>query len=227
MDDDIKSEVLERLELDVKFGFENKYELFENLIDMFYDVEDFDETWLKDEIESKIAEHINQSRNWERPTDFEKLRDAFDELNANGIVGLHKAGYTRQDGEDDCMEIIEELSSLGINAKGYCYYHTQDLERLIEGDNLLYLGFDSHNGEDESAVHVAEEIVEVLRQSEFNVKWNGSLNNRIEVSGIEWKKIIDGEDYNYDRVFRIVKKYFGTDKPSNKKKDSKPFWKFW
>ena len=151
----------------------------------------------------------------------------FDELNKDGIVSLHKAGYTRQDGEGDCMAIIEELEALEIKTKGYCYYHTQDLERAIGEEKMLFIGYDSYNREDELAKEVAHKIVETLKQHGLHPKWNGSLDSRIEILNLDWKKTVDNIDYNYDRVFSILKSNSNIKTTDVKTDKPKPFWKFW
>lgn len=226
MNEAIKNETIEQLDKDICFGFENANELFESISEMFHDVEDYDEVWLKKEIETRLKKHQTESLTWEKPTDFEKLAKAFDELNKQGIVSLHKAGYTRQDGENDCLEIIEELKALNIKVKGYCYYHTQDLERAIGNEKMLFIGYDSYNQEDKLAEEVAQDIVKMLKHNGLHPKWNGSLNSRIEVLDINWQKIVDDIDYNYDRVFNLI--YINNNISSKpKKKIAKPFWKFW
>ncbi len=45
MTKEINNEVLDQLELNIKFGFDNKEEIFDGIIDMFYGEEDFDEDW--------------------------------------------------------------------------------------------------------------------------------------------------------------------------------------
>ena len=227
MNQEIKDEAIEQLEKDILFGFENGDDLLESISEMFYDEDDFDENWLKREIEIRLKKHQTESLNWEKPTDFERLVKSFDELIKEKIVSLHRAGYTRQDGESDCSEIIDELKAIGINAKGYCFYHTQDLERAIGEEKMLFIGFDSYNREDELAKEVAKKIVEVLKKNEFNVKWNGSLDTRIEILDINWKKAVDNVDYNYGRVFEIMEKYNKQNKMEAKTNNKKPFWKFW
>ena len=218
MKQEIKDEAIEQLENDILFGFENDEELFESISEMFYDEESFDNNWLKKEIKTQLEKHQTASLNWKKPTDFERLVKSFDQLNKEKIVALHKAGYTRQDGEDDCSEIISELKNIGITAKGYCYYHTQDLEGAISDEKNLFIGFDSYNRNNELAKEVAEKIVDVLKQNGFNVKWNGSLETRIELLDINWKKTVDNVDYNYGRVFEIMEKY-------NKNKKTEPILK--
>lgn len=213
MKKEIKNEAIEQLEKDILFGFDSKEEIFEGIYDLFYD-EELDETWLKKEIDIRFEKHQKNSITWKKPTSFDKLVKAFDQLNKEKIIALHKTGYTKQDGRDDCLQVIDELKNIGIKAKGYCFYHTQDLETAIANNNL-FIGYDSYNQEDELTKKVAEKIIEILKSNRFNVKWNGSIKTRIEIVDITWQKTYDIIDYNYDRVFSILK---------NKKKS---FWKFW
>jgi uncharacterized protein DUF6891 len=219
MTQDIKDEVLEQLELDIKFGFENEEELFDNIREMFYDEDDFDEYWLRQIISEKYKQHQKDSLTWTKPTDFDRLAKAFDELIEGKIVCLHKAGYTKQDGEGDCMETIEKLKELGVKAIGFCYYHSQDLARAVDPDiRNLYLGFDSPIQDDNEALEVANKIVRALKKYSFEVNWTGTVDQRIEIKNITWRKIPDSEEWGSERVISIL---------TDTKKDKKPFWKFW
>lgn len=219
MTDKIKNEAIEQLELDIRCGFENESELFESISEMFIEEDDFDENWFKKIISEKFTEHLAQSRTWNHPTDFERLAKTFDALIKEKIVCHHNAGFTKSDAEDDCMDTIEQLAELGINANGFCYYHSQDLGHAIDPKlKNLYLGFDSPNQNDAEALVVANTIVEKLKQNGFEVNWPGTVNKRIEILNIDWKKIPDDQDWGGERVINIL---------SNLKHDKKPFWKFW
>ncbi len=215
----VKEEILEQLELDIKFGFDNDQQLFHSIREMFYNEDDFDEDWLRQIISEKYIEHQKESLTWIRPNDFDKIAKIFDELTKEKIVCLHKAGFTRQDGEGDCMEIIEELNKLGIKAIGYCYYHSQDLARTVNPSvrNLL-LGFDSPTLNDKKALQIAKKIVGKFRKNGFQVDWTGSVNQRIEVNNITWQKSPDSEEWGPERVINILVKL---------KNNKKPLWKFW
>jgi hypothetical protein len=217
MTQDIKNEVLDQVEVDIKSGFENEEELYESIREMFYEEDDFDEDWLKQIISEKYQQHQKDSLTWVRPNDFDKLVKVFDQLIQEKIVCLHKAGYTKQDGESDCMEAIEKLKELGIKTIGFCYYHTQDLARAVDKDiRNLFLGFDSPSQNDIEALHVAKRIVSALRENNFEVSWVGTIDQRIEIKNITWQKVPDDEDWGYERVVSILT-------TPNKK----PFWKFW
>lgn len=219
MTQDTKNEALEQLDLDIKFGFENEEELFDSIREMFYDEEDFDEDWLKQTIAEKYQQHQQESLTWTRPNDFDRLAQTFDELIKEKVVCLHKAGYTKQDGEGDCMETIERLNGLGIKAIGFCYYHSQDLARTVDKEiRNLYLGFDSPTQNDSDALQVANKIAAALRENNFEVNWTGTVDQRIEIKNLNWQKIPDNESWGSERVISILTEL-------HKKK--KPFWKFW
>lgn len=219
MTQQIKEEALEQLVLDIKFGFENEAALFDSIRDMFYDEPDFDEVWLRQVISQKYQQRQQESLTWKRPTDFDKLAQSFDQLIMQGIVCLHNAGYTKQDGEGDCMETIEKLNELGIKATGYCYYHSQDLGRAVDEEiRNLYLGFDSPAQNDQEALQVAGKIVSALRENNFDVHWSGTVDQRIEIRNINWQKVPDNGNWGPERVINILTKSAVV---------KKPFWKFW
>lgn len=219
MKQEIKNEAIEQLELDIEFGFENEGELFESIRDMFYDEDDFDEDWLRQTIAEKYRQHQQNSLSWRRPTDFDRLAQTFDQLIEEKIVCLHKAGYTKQDGEADCLETIERLNELGIKAIGFCYYHSQDLERTVDNEiRNLYLGFDSAMQNDNEALQVANKIVAALKENNFEVSWSGTVDERIEIRNMNWQKVPDDENWGAERVIAILTK---------DKNTKKPFWKFW
>ena len=131
MDEELKEEALELLELQVLFGFDTVTEIYESICELFEEEKGLDTEWLQQELEKAYAQKIQESKSWEAPTDFQKLLRVFDQLNKEGIVSLHCAGYTRQDGEGDCHDVIHELQKRGLQPKGYCYYHAQDLARAV------------------------------------------------------------------------------------------------
>ncbi|WP_298514427.1 hypothetical protein [uncultured Kordia sp.] len=219
----IKDEALAQIQKEILLGFYDEATIAEIIQDLFYDVENFDSDWLNAEIRKQFTHHQKTSQQWQKPTDFDRLVSVFDQLNKEKIVSLHRAGYTRQDAEGDCREIIDELSNLGIQAKGYCYYHTQDAERVME-EEVLFIGFDSVNFNDEVALEIANRIIELLQENNFQTSWNNSVETRIKILNINWQKAYDGIDYNYNRVFSIIQKEHS---PEKKEVSKKSFWKFW
>ena len=120
------------IQQEVRFGFDSEVEILQSTWDYAIEDEDqLDERWLRQVIGEYYHRHQEASKGWKRPTDFDRLAKVFDELNSEGIIALHKAGYTKQDGYSDVGEVIHMLDR-SIKPIGYCFYHTQDLERAVD-----------------------------------------------------------------------------------------------
>lgn len=189
MDTNLQQEVKDTILRDVAGGFvEDEQEMFDNITDMFYG-ETLDEAWVKQEIAVQFAAKLKEQATWPEETDVDRLMAAFDELNEQGIIALHNAGYTRQDGESDVWDLHHQLKEDGVDSIGYCFYHAQDLERVIDGQQL-YLAFGAFEAGDAAGIAVGEAVFTMLEQYEFQPVWDHSLDNRIAVPGIKWQKRI-------------------------------------
>ncbi len=204
---ELKEEAKEQIDKEVQFGFDSKEEILSGILEMFYDEKEIDKNWIRKEIASQFALLQAASKHWKSPTDFDKLAEVFDQLSENGIIAIHKAGYTKQDGYDDVNQVKEQLEKLKIKAKGYCFYHTQDLERAISPEiENLYLAFDSINQKDKEAIEIGKEIVTLLKQKGFPISWEETIDTRILISKIKWQKIPDLQDWSLNRSLLIMTK---------------------
>jgi hypothetical protein len=196
--DSLKTEIADEINAFIKSGFFDKEETFENIQDMFYN-ETLDESWIKQEIDKQYEQRLAEQKTWQPVTDFDRLAAVFDKLNSSGIIALHNAGYTRQDGESDTGEIHAELEKEGIETRGYCFYHTQDMDRAIDGGNLL-LAFGDFMENDKLGTDIGKEIVAALQEKGFKTQWNGSIENRIEVVGLKWQKRFGNDNCSNERA---------------------------
>ena len=169
---------------------------------MFYDT-NLDTTWTKQEIDNQYKQRLAEQQTWEKETDFDRLAQVFDQLNLSGIIALHNAGYTRQDGEGDTQEIHEDLKAKGITTRGYCFYHTQDMDGVIDGGNL-YLAFGDFDYDDQSGTAIGKEIVAALQDRGFKTNWNESIETRIEVLEIKWQKRFGNDNCSNERAVRLL-----------------------
>lgn len=218
MTQELKDEVLEHITSEVMFGFNNKAKIFDRIMDAFYDEGGIDEDWLKQEIEKAYTRRQQESKSWVRPTDFDKLAAVFDNLCKQNIIALHRAGYTKQDGYDDCKEVNKILKAKGITAEGYCFYNEQDMGGAIdEGVRNMYLAYDSVDGNNDSAKTVACTILNELKKQGLNVAWNGDVNKRIEIQNIIWQKVPDEQEWGMQRAINMM----------SPNKNAKAWWKFW
>jgi hypothetical protein len=65
---------------------------------------------------------------------------------------------------------------------------------------------------------VAIKIATTLKKYNFEVAWAGTVDERIEIKNITWRRVPDNEEWRSNRVITILTKT---------KNDKKPFWKFW
>lgn len=189
--------IFESISQYVKIGFLSKVEIKEAIDDLVMD-EDLEDQissqWITDTIDSEFKILVEQSKLWIHPTDNEKLERVFDKLwTDHKIIALHNAGYTIADGEGEVIEVENKLRSKGQYSEGYCFYHEQDVERVINnGDRRLFLAYQKiENEDDEVTRQIGHQIVEELRASGFQVNWDEKPSSRIEIFDFNWKKIYD------------------------------------
>jgi hypothetical protein len=202
--DSLKNELTNEIKTFILSGFFNKDETFENIQDMFYG-ETLDEPWIKKEIDKQYEHCLAEQKTWVNETDFDRLAQVFDKLNSSGIIALHNAGYTRQDGEGDTWQIHESLGAQGIKTRGYCFYHTQDMDRAINSENLL-LAFGDFDQNDKVGTDIGNEIITTLHEKGFNINWSGSIEERIEIVGLKWQKRFGNDNCSNDRAIHLLSK---------------------
>jgi hypothetical protein len=200
MTDTLKAEVLEQINTSIKSGFYEKDEIFNNVEDYLYEIP-YDKEWTKQQIENIYSARLKDQKSWATVTDFDKLTQAFDKLNILGIVSLHNAGMTRQDGQGDCEEIYQELKKKGIVAKGFCYYHWQDIERVVDEGNL-FIGFGDFKNNDKDALAIGNQIASTLERVGLKLNWNKTINTRIEIINLNWQKRFGNDNCSNDRAVK-------------------------
>lgn len=202
MIDTTKNDIIKQLNTSLKSGFYNKEEIFTNIEDYLYEIP-FDHNWTKKQIDSAYADRLKVQATWSAVTDFDKLVQAFDILNSSGIIALHNAGMTKQDGEGDSEEIHEELLKKGIRTKGFCYYHWQDVERVVD-DNHLYIGFGDFKNSDKDALEIGKQVAKTLESKGFKLNWNKTVETRIEIANINWQKRFGNENCSNEKAIRLL-----------------------
>lgn len=205
MTDTLKTEVLEQINTSIKSGFYDKDDIFNNVEEYLYELP-YDKEWIKHQIETIYSARLKEQESWETVTDFDKLTRAFDKLNTIGIVSLHNAGMTKQDGESDCDEIYQELKKKGIIAKGFCYYHWQDIERVID-DGKLFIGFGDFKNNDKDALTIGNQIASTLESFGLELNWDKTINTRIGIINLKWQKRLGNDNSNNDRAIEKLSKF--------------------
>ena len=198
--------IYESIVSQVRMGFLPIDEIKNNIIEEIEDngfEDEISEDWANEQIVKEWGNLISESKNWNSPTDTERLTEAFDELCDKNIIALHNAGFEASDGEYEVVEVERALRENGKMSDGYCFYHEQDLARAISKDNpSLYIAFQKINNEDDKvSIEVGKKVVEVLKHHGFAVDWNESANTKILIPNFKWQRIYDEnnrdlQDYN-------------------------------
>jgi hypothetical protein len=147
--------------------------------------EDADEKMLRAAVPEEFARKAAAEKSWPAETDCDRLDAGFELLNAEGIIALQNAGYTMSDGISDVSEVLYERGEEGI--AGYCFFHGQDFERVLNGEGLnLAFGDRFDNPADKAAI--GKRVQEVLETKGFVIDWNGDPEKRLHIPQFDWKR---------------------------------------
>jgi hypothetical protein len=188
---ELQSQIQDLVALEVKGGFGDRDEIIERVLETLeMDIDDFDPDDFEPMVAESTDEHLKayqlEQATWTEPTDCDRLDAVFAELEEAGLLVGQNYGETQDDAIADLSEVFDEHPDTD-DLRGYVFYTHQDLERVIESGTLA-LGFGMANDDGPDAIEVGKIIAEAFKQAGFQVKWNGKLSARIEVTQIEWKK---------------------------------------
>ncbi len=179
MDSDLVEEIEYMIDLLSKSGFFDVEEIVEILEDQFIEEEiDF----------SKFNIPLTDSSN----DNFSKLDNAFKKLSSEGIVSIHNCGYDISEGVTDAFELRVHLLNNKFDPKGFCFYTFEDVEDSIFDENLKITFGDFENDEDD-ALEIGKIVSRCLKDENFNVVWDETVNNQIEINPFKWDKSYDDE----------------------------------
>lgn len=83
---------------------------------------------------------------------------------------------------------------------GFCFYTFEDVEEAIE-NNKLKITFGDFENSPDKALEIGKIVFSILKEFNFDVNWDETVNNQIEIS-IEWDKIFDeNKEYEMEGAF--------------------------
>ena len=193
MNQELMDEINYEIQLLIKSGFYSDDEILEIIDDEF--------------IEENISEDILSKLFLENKEnigaidvdseDFINLKNAFLDLTKENIISIHNAGYDIEEGIQDSFELFVHLRNNKYSPIGFCFYSFEDIEEAIEENNLS-IAFGDFEYDEEKGLEIAKTVVNVLKSYGFEINWNESVDERIEIKGFNWKKHFDGKDYSMD-----------------------------
>ncbi len=157
----------------------------EEMTDMVDDIleDDCDGGMLKRLIEPQLQDKREQQKTWPTVTACDRLDSVFEQLHEDGICALGNAGYTLSEGFTEIAEVVHEAPEGHYH--GFCFYHGQDIERAIEEGGLM-IAFGATADDPEHSLRVARHVVDALQAAGFEVKWDSTIEQRIDLPGFQW-----------------------------------------
>ncbi len=193
MNQDLVDELEYMKDLLAKSGFFNQEEIMEILEDQFIDEYiDFDD--------------INISLNNFSNENFHRLENVFASLANENIIGIHNCGYDIEEGVNDAFELYVHLINNKFKPTGFCFYTYEDVEEAIE-DEILRITFGDFENNEQKALEIGKIVYEHLLRENFDIQWDGTINNQIEISPFKWDKSYDDEkEYEIEGAYEIFVK---------------------
>ena len=181
--EDADAYILGKIKTHVWSGFSSPLEIFQLIDDLMEG--DEDKEYLRASVASEFRRKMLKEPTWPATTDCDRLDAAFTELNEIGIVAVQNAGYTISEGWHAVHDAVRKRGRVGV--KGCCFYHGQDLERVVEGGELV-LAFGDLDGLDEQRRAIGAEIKACLERHDLRVDWGGDPDHRLLIPQLDWKR---------------------------------------
>ena len=193
MNQELMDEINYEIQLLIKSGFYADDEILEIIDDEFIEENISEDLFLKLFLENK--EKIGEIE--EDSEDFINLRNAFLDLTKENIISIHNAGYDIEEGIQDSFELFTHLRNNKYSPIGFCFYTFEDMEHVIE-DNTLSIAFGDFEYDEEKGLEIAQKVAETLKSNGFDINWNDSIDELIEIQNFNWIKHFDNKEYSMD-----------------------------
>ena len=193
MDQELVDEINYEIQILIKSGFYSDDEILEIIDDEFIEEDLSEDLILKLFLENKEKIGLIE----EDSEDFINLRNAFCDLTKEKIISIHNAGYDIEEGIQDSFELFTHLKNNKYSPIGFCFYTFEDIENVI-GDNRLCIAFGDFEYDEEKGLKIAQKVAETLKGNGFDIDWNDSVDELIEIKDFCWKKHFDDKEYSMD-----------------------------
>jgi hypothetical protein len=132
-----------------------------------------------------VEEHLRAQASWgTAPTDNDRLIEAFNDMEENGIVAREHWTCCQNCGHTEIGAEIEFAEEFGP-VIGYTFYHQQDTDAAVEGGGIMLAYGSTSEGNE---LEVPKKVVEILQKHGFLVEWDGSTSKRISIPQFEWRR---------------------------------------
>ena len=190
MDQDLVDEIEYMEEVLSKSGFFSKSEIIEIMEDQFIEEEiDFSD--------------FDVSKNTSSNENFSRLEDVFASLKNEKIVAIHNCGFDIEEGVADAFELFVHLHNNKFTAEGFCFYTFDDVEEAI-WEEKLKITFGDFENDEAKALEIGKTVSKYLKEADFSINWDETINNQIEINPFKWDKSYDDEkEYEIEGAYEV------------------------
>jgi hypothetical protein len=173
-----------------KSGFFSKSEIIEIMEDQFIEEEiDFSD--------------FDVSKNTSSNENFSRLEDVFASLKNEKIVAIHNCGFDIEEGVADAFELFVHLHNNKFTAEGFCFYTFDDVEEAI-WEEKLKITFGDFENDEAKALEIGKTVSKYLKEADFSINWDETINNQIEINPFRWDKSYDDEkEYEIEGAYEV------------------------
>ena len=190
MNQDLVNEVNDLIDLLAKSGFFSSDEILEILEDQF----------IEEEIDFS---GFDISSNDFNNHNFSLLEECFKGLALKSIIGVHNCGYDFEEGVEDIFELYVHLFNNKYAVEGFCFYTFEDVEDAIESE-VLRITFGDFQRDESKSLKIGKTVYESLSGAGFDLNWNESVNDPIEIVNFQWdKKYDENKEYEIEGAYDL------------------------
>ena len=168
-------------------GFDDAKRILEIIIDERHEPGELDAAEVQHYLALCLQDWERAKRSWPRITDCDRLDLAFEQLEQQGVLCRQNAGQTQSDGYED-IRLAWTQRSDAERYIGYCFFHGQDLARVVQGGGL-YLAFGPLDAalEHSLGIEVGQRVMRALVAAGLHAQWDGHVGQRIALPVFDWK----------------------------------------
>lgn len=183
---DIERQALEYIQRYVRYGFYRRAEV-ERIVgeDVFSGA--IPRKRIREMVKAEVERQRAEQQSWPAVTDCDRLDQVFASLEKEGVLALHNAGLTPSEGIAEMSDRYHQAGGAASDIVGYCFYHRQDMEYVLE-TGMLSLAFGDIKGDNHRGVKIGERIRDSLEAAGFEVAWNGSIKDKLTIKGFRWQR---------------------------------------
>lgn len=123
---------------------------------------------------------------------FNRLDDVFNSLTSKNIVAIHNCGYDIKEGVNDVFELYVHLVNNKYFPDGFCFYTFEDVEQAIL-EEKLNITFGDFERNENKALEVGKMVYDSFKSEGFELNWDETIDNQIELVSFKWDKSYDSE----------------------------------